>query len=183
MNKSYFALAACSIDGKIALHESHFTDWTSKEDTVHLRALLSSCDAIVVGNNTYKTAYEALSKRNCIVLSRQYQEALHQEHENLVYCNPSYMDLKEYLEKSAWKSICILGGTQTYSLALSRDILTELYITIEPLIFGRGLDLFELPAVRQEQADASSRRHCTLIRCTQLNSQGSLLLHYRITKE
>src|SRR3989338_8725514 len=61
------AIAAMTIDGKIALDTGHFSDWTSKEDKDFLHEVLDKSDVIVVGSNTYRTAIEPLSKRNCIV--------------------------------------------------------------------------------------------------------------------
>src|SRR3989338_2902841 len=63
------AIAATTLDGKIALERDHFSDWTSPEDKAFMRKLLDEADVIVVGNNTYKTAEKPLSRRNCIVLT------------------------------------------------------------------------------------------------------------------
>ena len=63
------AIAAATIDGKIALDSGHFSDWTSKEDKDFLHEMLDKSDAVVVGNNTYKTAIGPPSKRNCIVFT------------------------------------------------------------------------------------------------------------------
>ena len=70
MSIKYIAIAAVTLDGKIAKNKDHVSDWTSPEDKVFMRALLDKSDVIIVGNNTYKTAIAPLSKRNCIVLSR-----------------------------------------------------------------------------------------------------------------
>ena len=80
------AIVAVTIDGKIALDQSHFSDWTSKEDKDFLHEMLAAVDVIVVGNNTYKTAIEPLSKRNCVVLTTSV-ETVERKSENLIYAN------------------------------------------------------------------------------------------------
>ena len=58
------AIAAVTIDGKIALDAHSGSAWTSREDKDFLHDMLDTSDVVVVGNNTYKAAIEPLSKRN-----------------------------------------------------------------------------------------------------------------------
>jgi dihydrofolate reductase len=67
----YIAVAAVTIDGKIARHPAHFSNWTSKEDKSFLHEFLDACDCIIVGRKTYELAKEPLSKRRCVVLTRR----------------------------------------------------------------------------------------------------------------
>ncbi|MDO8575841.1 MAG: dihydrofolate reductase family protein [bacterium] len=66
--------------------------------------------------------------------------------------------------------MAVLGGTQTYTYFLENDLLDEIYLTIEPVVFGRGLNLFE----SSKGINASFHLEST----KQLNDNGSLLLHY-----
>jgi len=161
------AIAAVTIDGKIALDPSHFSDWTSKEDKDFLHEFLDKADVIVVGNNTYKTALEPLSKRNCIVFTASVATSEHKS-DTLTYCNPVSSDCVPLLEK--YETVAVLGGTKTYTWFLENDLLDELYITIEPIVFGRGLPLFESSEDINVQLKLESTK--------QLNEKGTLLLHY-----
>src|SRR3989338_7004136 len=161
------AIAAVTIDGKIALYTRHFSDWTSKEDKDFLHEMLAAVDVIVVGNNTYKTAIEPLSKRNCVVLTTSV-ETVERKSENLIYANPVSSDYFSILQN--YKIVAVLGGTKTYTWFLENDLLDELYLTIEPIIFGRGLPLFESSKDINAQFKLESTK--------QLNEKGSLLLHY-----
>ena len=161
------AIAAVTIDGKIALDTSHFSDWTSKEDKDFLHGMLNKADAIVVGNNTYKTAIEPLSKRNCIVLTTSV-ETVERKSEDLTYANPASSDYFSILQN--YKIVAVLGGTKTYTWFLENDLLDELYLTIEPLVFGHGLPLFESSKDTSAQFKLESTK--------QLNERGTLLLHY-----
>lgn len=161
------AIVAVTIDGKIALDAGHFSDWTSSEDKDFLHEMLDKSDVVVVGNNTYKTAIGPLSKRNCIVFTASVRTSEHKS-DTLTYCNPASSDCIPLLEK--YRTVAVLGGTQTYTWFLENDLLDELYITIEPVVFGRGLNLFE------------STKDVLMKFCLEstkpLNEKGSLLLHY-----
>lgn len=161
------AIAAITIDGKIALDEKHPSDWTSKEDKDFLHEMLDRSDVIVVGNNTYKAAVEPLSKRNCIVFTTSV-ETSERKSDTLTYCNPSSADCIPLMEK--YETIAVLGGTKTYTWFLENDLLDEIYLTIEPLVFGRGFPLFE------SSKDVMARFR--LKSTKQLNEKGTLLLHY-----
>jgi len=161
------AIAAVTIDGKIALHSGHLSDWTSPEDKDFLHKMLDESDVIVVGNNTYKTAIEPLAKRNCIVLSSSVATT-ERKNDKLLLWNPATVGHSNVLQNV--RTIAVLGGTQTYTYFLENDLLDELYITIEPIIFGRGLNLFE----STKDVLAKFRLEST----ERLNEKGSLLLHF-----
>lgn len=168
MKPKYIAIAAVSVDGKIAKHQNHPSDWTSKEDKKFMREILDSCDAIIVGNNTYQTALRPLAKRNCIVLSRKQAG---RRGKNLFYCNPQKVSLRRLIGSLGYKRVAILGGARTYAYFLEHNLLDEIYLTLEPVVFGQGINLFA--------AKKFSLRHFRLVWVKKLNAQGSLLLKYR----
>lgn len=170
-NQKYILLAAVTIDGKIARHRHHLSsDWTSRADKKHLRQILDQAEIIIVGNKTYKTAYRPLAKRNCLVLTRSIDKTL-QKTDNCLYCNPEKVSLKKILAERGYKNICLLGGTATYSLALAKGLVDEIYLTIEPYIFGSGLNLFDLKI--------KNKQSYKLISVKKLNKRGTVLLHYK----
>src|ERR1035437_4679109 len=126
---TYIAIAAITLDGKIAKGPNHMSDWTSKEDKVFMRALLDKCDCIIVGNNTYKTAIKPLSKRNCIVISRTAEpsplmrgDVARRVTERLIYINPQITNLKKLIVLKKYKKIAVLGGAQTYTYCLQNNL-------------------------------------------------------------
>jgi dihydrofolate reductase len=165
----FIAIAAVTIDGKIALHSKHFTNWTSKEDKVFLHEILDTCDLVLVGRNTYEIARKPLSKRNCIVLTTKIDK-IKQVNERLLFCNPKRVDLEKLVRERAYKKIAVLGGSQAYTYCLEKKLLDEIFLTIEPLVFGLGLNLFQTNRFRLKKFKLRSVKR--------LNPQGSLLLHY-----
>ncbi len=178
VNPKFIAIAAITLDGRIAKGPKHNSSWTSKEDKVFMRALLDTCDLVIVGNNTYQTAIKPLSKRNCLVFSRSLPplpvgegrgEGAVKKSDKLLYCNPSKIDVKKLIAKLKYKKVAILGGAQTYAYCLKNNLLDELYLTIEPLVFGQGISLFGDTVLNNKFKLASIKK---------LNNKGSVLLKY-----
>ena len=163
----YTAVVAVSIDGKIARYSGHFSDWTSKEDKDFLHSTLDDSDVIIVGNITYQLAIEPLQKRNCIVISRSVNTTK-KINPLLSYCNPENMPLDDLIRKLGYKKVHILGGTQVYSYCLAHDIIDELYLTIEPKIFGKGLSIFDVDYQSEWKLETMEK----------LNNNGTILLKY-----
>jgi len=166
----YTAIAAITLDGKIAKSKNHMSDWTSPEDKVFMRGILDKSDVIIVGNNTYKTAVRPLSKRNCIVFSRSANQPV-KKSANLTYCNPANINLRQLIKDKKYKTVAILGGAQTYAWCLENNLLDEIYLTIEPVVFGRGINLFENKKFLNKYFKLASVK--------KLNHKGSLLLNYK----
>lgn len=164
------AIAAVTLDGKIAHSSTHFTDWTSKEDKAFLGKELDRSDLVVVGHNTYRIAQAPLSRRRCLVLSRQ-TEGVERRSEKLFFCNPAHTCMADLL--TPYTRVAVLGGTQVYTYFLENNLLDVMYITIEPLIFGRGLPLFESEEFFIKKMHLSS--------VNKLGVQGSILLKYTKT--
>lgn len=166
-----FAIIAATIDGRIAYHAEHPTTWTSPEDKVSLRSLLDESGVIVVGRRTYDLAREPLSKRNCIVLTRSVP-ASEQQNGKMLLLNPAGASLPNALEK--YPTVAVLGGTQTYTYCLENDLLDELYLTIEPVVFGKGLPIFS--------TDRETEVSFVLRDVERLNANGTILFHYKRQK-
>ncbi len=166
---SIMAIAAVTIDGKIARHPRHFPDWTSPEDKTFFHSLMDKSDVVVVGRDTFKTAEAPLSKRNCIVFTRSVQDT-EQRGANLVLYNSTGSSPIESILES-YRVVAVLGGRQVYSYFLERDLIDDFYLTIEPIVFGGGLNLF------QHESESATRLKLASVR--QLNEQGTVLLHYQ----
>jgi dihydrofolate reductase len=161
------AIAAMTIDGKIAQHSNQFSDWTSPEDKDILHRHLDESDVVVVGHNTFRTAVAPLSKRNCIVMTRSVV-ATERRNDNLLFWNPEGISALTVLD--GYRKVALLGGTQAYTYFLECNLIDEIVLTIEPLIFGNGLNLFE----RSGDVAAMFR----MVSMKQLNERGSIVLHY-----
>ncbi len=165
----YFAAAAVTIDGYIARYPGHSSSWTSKEDKEELHRLEDKADVIVMASKSYEFSKNALAKRNCIVLTTKI-DGVEEEGKLKTLFNPTKKNLEGFISSKGYKEVCILGGRVAYDYFLQKGLIDDLYITIEPVLFGSGIGMFS-----KEVSQASFG----LVKSKKLNKQGSLLLHYR----
>ncbi len=126
-------------------------------------------DAMLLARASFEIAEKFLSHRKCIVLTSTVKTA-EQKSKNAVYLNPKKIDVKKFVEKNGWKKICVLGGRGAYSYCLKKGLLDEIFLTIEPIVFGKGIGMFEKTV---------KTRQFRLVSVEKLNKKGTVLLHYR----
>ena len=163
-------LAAITLDGKIARNEKHFVDWSSREDKKLFFSTSKRAGVIIVGNNTYKTFPAPLPGRLHIVLTREPDPSLNQPGV-VEYTNRSPEEISADLEARGYTEAVLTGGAQINSLFLQRGLVDEIWLTIEPLIFGKGIDLFE---------GVPFDLKATLVHFEPLNDLGTLHLRYSL---
>ena len=166
----YIAFVAASIDGRISLTSEHPPQWTSKEDWQFLQKSLARIDAVVIGRNTYHAAAARLRKRNTFVLSSRPKTI--NRRGTVTFVNPAHVDLPKLFAK--YESVAVIGGGAVYRFMLESGLLDEIFVTIEPLIFGRGKEMF---------IGGSRTTYARLLSVKQLNPGGTLLLHYQIDRQ
>lgn len=163
----YVGFIAASIDGRISLSSKRPPDWTSKEDWEFFQKSLKRFDAVVVGRNTYEAADKELHKRNTFVLSSKPRTLSRRG--TVTFVNPAVVGLAKLL--AGYNMVAVLGGGNVYRFMLEKGLLDEIFVTIEPLVFGRGKEMF-IGGTRTISTHLLSVRR--------LNKNGTLLLHYQI---
>lgn len=158
---------AASIDGRISLKKKRMPDWTSIEDWRFFQHALSCMDAVIVGRNTYEAAKARLQKRTTYVLTRR--TATRFRRGSVVFINPAGTNVHDLLHRH--RTIAVLGGSEVYSWLIDQRLLDELFVTIEPIVLGRGT-----PMITGLKSTVNAR----LLSSKKLNKNGTLLLHYRL---
>lgn len=163
----YIAFVATSVDGRISLSSKRSPRWTSKEDWEFFQKSLSRIDAVVVGRNTYESVSKRLRKRNTFVLSSRPKTLFRRG--TVTFVNPKKVSFSKLL--GGYKSVAVLGGGKVYQFMLENKFLDEIFVTIEPLLFGRGKEMF---------VGGMQTTRVGLLSVRRLNQNGTLLLHYQI---
>lgn len=162
-------VVALTLDGKIARHTRETSDWTSRQDKEHLRSLIETSDAVVVGRHTYTAHARTLAKRCCIVFTQQPKcLRLPDRHIPLL---PTRDRLVRLADEQGWAKLCVLGGTRVYEWFFNHDMAHDLYVTVEPIVFGIGV-----PFLRR----LSCEKKAHLVDAQREKNHGSVFLHYRI---
>ena len=161
-----FLIAAMSADGFIAQTSDQLADWTSKEDKQLFVKLTKEAGVMVMGSRTFATIGRALPGRRTIVYTSRPEEIII---EGVETTGEPPTQLVERLEKEGIQALAICGGATIYDLFLRAGVVDELYLTIEPLLFGRGVPLL------REAFDAK----LSLLETEKLNGD-TVLLHYKV---
>src|SRR3989339_127817 len=155
-------IAAISVDGKIAeKKEQSSLDWTSREDVQFFIRKTKELGTVVMGRKTFETIGHALRDRRTIVMTHHIPE---QTVPGVEWTNESLSTLVHRLEKEGVASLAVIGGSTVYSEFLNAGLIQELYLTVEPILFGSGVPL----------ASETGRIHLELLE-TELLGSGSVL--------
>jgi len=133
-----YIIAALSADGFIAKNNTEpSTKWTSKEDTSFFRERTKKSGVMVMGSTTFETVgAKPLPERRSIIYSRT------KKYEGVETTSESPRDLMLRLEKEGVEEVAIVGGSQIYTMFAESELIDKLYLTIENVIFGEGIRLF-----------------------------------------
>lgn len=149
-----FIIAAMTVDGFIAKDPNvSSTTWTSKEDAVWFANKTKEAGVVVMGNKSYQTIpdkHRPLKDRINIVYSRGQNDKLSKfsrenlaEKNQLLYTDLPAKELVEEVQEAGFKQLAICGGASIYRMFLEAGLVDKLYLTIEPVLFGGGVKLFE----------------------------------------
>ena len=168
--------AAISIDGKLTKHDEQGVDsWISDEDQVHFKDQLAEHAALVFGRTIYdksKMRLKLIPDKLRIVLTSTPDKYVTDEVKGqLEFRNEPPAKTVEYLKSLGKHNLLVTGGTRMLTEFLQANLVDELYLTIEPRIFGDGVKL-----VAQVPLDIKLK----LIEQTQLNDNGTMLLRYKV---
>ncbi len=131
-----FIIAAITADGFIAKNSDHPAIWTSKADKKRFVELTKRAGVMIMGSSTYKTIGRPLKDRLTIVYSKS------QKFDGVEMTNSDPIDLIKDLEKRGYKEIAICGGANIYSMFMKAKVVDTIYLTIEPILFGKGMNIF-----------------------------------------
>lgn len=161
-----YIIAAISADGFIAKSKDEFINWTSPEDKKFFREMTKESKVMVMGGNTFRTFKSPLPDRRTIVYSRNNIDNSAVETTNLP---PE--ELINNLKEEGVSEIAVCGGSSIYGMFLRSGVVTDVYLSIEPLIFGEGISLID--------SDIDIKLELEKVR--NLN-ENTLLIHYKVAK-
>ncbi len=132
-----FIIAAITADGFIARSTNELANWTSPEDKQHFTTMTKQAGVMVMGRTTYDTIGRALPDRKSVVYTSRPLDDPEVE-----TTQESPADLLARLQAEGFSEVAICGGAAIYDMFLQAGVVTELYLTIEPILFGQGVSLY-----------------------------------------
>ncbi|MGF7229699.1 MAG: dihydrofolate reductase family protein [Candidatus Saccharibacteria bacterium] len=157
-------IATVSADGFIAREHNELANWSSKADKKLFVELTKRAGVMVMGASTYKTIGRALPDRRSIVYTHG---VIDQEGVEVTTELPA--DLLARLESEGFSEVAICGGATIYDVFLRASLVTDIYLSVSPLLFGAGISLMTGTLdIRLKLKDSK------------LLDEDTMLLHYEV---
>lgn len=165
-----------TLDGKITKWGDPIVrSWSSKSDQDYFDTIWSNSRVIIMGSGTYNhEPVKPTGKHLYIVMTRKPAKYKRKEIPGkLEFSSESPVQLVSRFKKEGEEKILIVGGPFIATSFLKDQLIDELWLTIEPKIFGTGGNF-----VIEDKLDIELR----LLSCTKANDQGTLITKYKIIK-
>ena len=148
--KKVVLFIAMSLDGYIADQYGN-VDWLAGEepdrnDMESYDTFIQDIDTVVMGWNTYHQIVTELSPGSWMYSGLQSYVLTHRElpdEEEIIFTGDDVCGLVKRLKKASGKDIWICGGTQTVAPLVAENLIDQYYLSVIPVILGKGIRLFE----------------------------------------
>ena len=134
-----------SINGKVRLINDKNQVWSSQEDKKHFSKITKEIGVVIMGRKTFEEIGRPLKNRKNIVLTgepEKYQKLEKTYQGSLFFTDEKPESLLNRLEKEGYQTVALIGGPTINALFLEKNLIDEIYLTIEPVIIEGDLSLF-----------------------------------------
>ncbi len=164
----YMAITA---NGMIAKPDDS-TPWSEKEWKSY-SSFVKKAGSVILGNKTYRlmledNTFKRLGDPVTIVLS-SYPKPEDVKNKNHFFVDTPQKAL-EILKKKGFKMAVVGGGGKLNSIFMREELVNEIYLDVEPMLFGKGIKLFK---------DADFEAKLELVGTKKL-SKNEIQLHYKV---
>lgn len=168
-------VVATSVDGKITMGNVSGDSWTSTEDKKFFHLMRDRHNLIVMGRGTYDVARPIMKLTSGIlrVVLTHHPEKYKSEEVSgqLEFSSEQPLKLVKRLSDEGYKEMLLVSGAEVTTEFFKAGLIDEVYLTLEPWIFGAGK-----PVVTAEELNIKLQ----LKSMRKLNKRGTVLLHYKI---
>ena len=165
-----------TLDGKVTKWgDSQVTLWSSQQDQDYFKRTWNESQLIIMGSNTFNANPRSPSPNQLlIIMTGRPGTYKHLEvRGQLEFTNESPLALSTRFKGKGYDRMLVVGGAHVAVSFLKDQLIDELWLTIEPRIFGQGGNF-----VTEEKLDISLR----LIQSEKVNEKGTLINKYEVVK-
>lgn len=150
-------------------------DWSSKEDWAEFITIAKKAETIIIGKRTYDVARRTTGLLDVVKLRVVLTHHTDQQptEPETIFMNASPAAILQFIESKGYRTALVSGGRHINSLFIKAGLVDELYLTVEPLILGRGIPLF---------ADGDFDSRLKLLEVKTLTNHQTVQLHYKVIK-
>jgi dihydrofolate reductase len=132
---------AMTLDGKIARNETQMVTWSGAADKRFFVQITREAGVVIMGSRTYDTIGRPLKNRRNIVMTRN-QSRISSD-PDLIFTDLPPRQILEGLSQEGFTQVALIGGSKVNASFATEGLITRMYLTLVPVIFGRGLSLFD----------------------------------------
>ncbi len=138
-----FIIAALSLDGFLGRSADHSSiTWRSREDSEFFMQKTREAGAVVMGSTTFSTMRRPMPGRKHYVLTSNPQQYSSYDTNQVIGVNIQPKEVVELAEQDGYLQLAVCGGSSVYTQFMNAGLVDKLYLTIEPILFGQGIKLF-----------------------------------------
>ncbi len=132
-----------TLNGKIAQDHSDRLEWGGKADKEHFAKLTKQIGTVIMGSSNFEALrHKVLPGRKNIVMTSKPEKYAHIKHPDLTITTEQPGELIKRLAQSGLKEVALIGGGTLNSSFLKAGLIDEIYLSLAPVIFTQGIDLF-----------------------------------------
>ncbi len=150
-------MMALTADGQIAKNTNHPANWTSLADKKMFIRETKRVGVIIMGKTTYDTIGRPLPGRLNIVMDLK-ADSQKDKPDLLEFTQKQPKQLLKELAERGYQEVILGGGATINGLFLKQNLIDEIWLTIEPRLFGEGLPLFKNVSVDLTLTDLRVKR-------------------------
>ncbi len=161
---------AMTVNGYIA-KENNETPW-SEEEWLSFSKFIKEIKNIVIGKNTYEimkksNEFSKIGNPFTVIVSKE-----NFAHSSNFFIAKSPKEALKILKEKRFTKALIAGGGMLNSSFMKEKLIDEIYLDIEPVVFGKGIKLF---------SDITPYAKLEMIETKKL-SKSTIQLHYKVLK-
>lgn len=167
---------AITPNGLIA-NENDDTDWVTETEWENFSGMIKKYGNMIIGRRTYEIMLENdefnrsnLNEIKTAVLTSDPSLKVHNS--NCIFTARFPKEAVKILIDQGFETIMVCGGGGLNSSFMKENLVDEIYLDVEPIVFGRGIKLF---------AEADFEAKLELIEAKKF-SQDEIQLHYKVIR-
>jgi dihydrofolate reductase len=166
-----------TLDGKITKwNDPNVSKWSSREDQNYFKKIWRDSKLIIMGSNTFSADPVKPSSKLLLVImtGKPIKFKKYEVPGKIEFSDESPSKLVSRFAKKGYEQMLIVGGAHLATSFLKENLIDELWLTIEPRIFGMGMNF---------AIDEKLNIKLQLINYEKVNKRGTLITKYAISKK
>jgi dihydrofolate reductase len=165
-----------TLDGKITKWGAPDVKlWSSHQDQDYYKKIWDESPLIVMGSNTFNAGSFPSLNHQLIVMTGQPEKYKKLKNSwQIEFTNESPVKLIDRFKNNGDRQILVVGGPHVATSFLKEQLIDELWLTLEPKIFGTGGSFV---------TDVKLDINLQLLHFEKVNEQGTLIIKYAVLKK